>query len=305
MTQPSKFALAPSINLSHVRQATSMKPTCAQLHHLLPAQTFQQFGSVLMALSVAVSGNSVFLVAPGVQATLIRNHRRMPTPTSNVHNAQPHQRLHPPRRAVPALVPVSQLSVHASSPREQIAIAGNRSRVVATAGHVGDDLTGERVREARHVLPAIVPVAQSAVVAASPGVHLPFSGQNDRVTAPAGDLLDAHSAERIDVGGLVLIGRVSDAELSVLAASPGVDGEFVGVGEGGILRVMRGSRGTTVARVGIVIGGGGNAATAAGAAVIKSMSARGMLRRGSSSGIEVIIVGRVIQVIVLILGVLR
>ena len=54
----------------------------------------------------------------------------------------------------------------------------------------------------------------------------------------AGDLLDAHSAEGIDVGGFVLVGGVAYAELAVFAASPGVDGEFVGVGEGGVLGVV-------------------------------------------------------------------
>mmetsp|Transcript_17357 Transcript_17357/g.29935 ORF Transcript_17357/g.29935 Transcript_17357/m.29935 type:complete len:232 (+) Transcript_17357:1145-1840(+) len=224
MAESSKFPLAPCIYLPHIRQATCMKTTRAQLHHLLATQPLEQFGSVLMTLRVAVSSNAIFFVSPRVQTTLIRNHRRMPTPARNIHNTQSNQRLHPPRREMPALVPMPQLAVHAAPPREQISVAAHRRGVVASARDVGDDLPREGVREARDVLPSVVPVAESAVVAPSPGVHLSLSGEDDRVSGSAGDLFDAHSSQGVDVGGFVLIGRVPDAQLAVFAASPGIDG---------------------------------------------------------------------------------
>ena len=111
-----------------------------------------------------------------IHTSLIRNHRRMPRSTRNIHNTQSHQRLHPPWCRMPTLIPMSQLAIHASTPLEQIPIARNRRSMIRTTSNMRHNLPRQRVRQPRHVLPSVIPVSQLAVVAPSPGVDLPFSG---------------------------------------------------------------------------------------------------------------------------------
>ena len=65
----------------------------------------------------------------------------------------------------------------------------------------------------------------------SPGVDLLLTGEEDHVARAAGNLLDAHAAEEVNVIGLILAGGVN-AKLAVLVAV-----------ERGALRVVCGEQG--------------------------------------------------------------
>ena len=172
VSQPAELPLAPRVNLPGVREAPRVEPARAQLHDPLPRQPLQQLGGVLVTLRVAVPRHAVLLVTPRVQAAPARDHCGVPAPARDVDHGQSDEAVDTLGRRVSRLVPVSQLAVHPAPPGEEVALGGHGGGVVGTAGDVGYDLAGEGVGEAGDVLPPVVAVAEAAVVATAPGVHL-------------------------------------------------------------------------------------------------------------------------------------
>mmetsp|Transcript_12652 Transcript_12652/g.27711 ORF Transcript_12652/g.27711 Transcript_12652/m.27711 type:complete len:297 (+) Transcript_12652:989-1879(+) len=238
--EASKLPFSPSKCLVIVSKARSMKPTRTQLHNLLSIQSLQQLGSVLMSFSISMSCHSILFVAPSVQASLAGNNRSVSTTTSNIHNRQPHQSLHPSRRRVATLVTVAKFAIHTSSPRVQIPIGSYRSSVIRSARDMSDNLPRQRMNQARNVFPSIIPMSQPSVISSPPRVHLPFPRQYYRMTTPTSNHLHSHSSQCIDVGGLVLIACITYSKLAVLTSSPGEYSELVWVGGGSSCRGGKG-----------------------------------------------------------------
>ena len=230
MPQSPKLAFPKGIQLSIFRDERRVKATGRNLGYPLVGEPLEQTRRVLMTFNLPMPRDSILLVAPGIKRSRTSDNGRVSGAAGNLRDRLSDEALHPLGRGVANFVAVAQLSVEPPTPGEQIAIAGDGRRVVGAAGDLDHDLSGQGLREARHVLPAIVAVAQSSVVAAAPGVDFSFCRQDDRVTTPAGNLL--HAPKGVHVRGLVLVAGVAEAELAVFAAAPREDGELGGFAEG-------------------------------------------------------------------------
>ena len=101
----------------------------------------------------------------------MRHYRGMTTATGNLRHGQSDERIDALGTGGALFVAVPELAVHATAPRVQVAVSSYRGRMIGAARDLYDRLTGQSLRHARHVLPAIVAVSQASVVAAAPSVN--------------------------------------------------------------------------------------------------------------------------------------
>ena len=67
---------------------------------------------------------------------------------------------------------MSQLPIHPSTPSEKPPLLRNRRRVIRPARDLNDDRFLQCLHETGDVLPAVVAVAETTVVASTPGVDV-------------------------------------------------------------------------------------------------------------------------------------
>mmetsp|Transcript_7569 Transcript_7569/g.17349 ORF Transcript_7569/g.17349 Transcript_7569/m.17349 type:complete len:235 (+) Transcript_7569:2601-3305(+) len=182
MAKSPKFSFAPSIQFALFGQTSRVESTGTQLDNSFSGKPFQQFGSVLMALDITVSGHTILLVSPRVESTRGCNDSRMTTPTCNLRHHQTRQTFHPLGCGMSRFVAVAQLSVHATTPCVQIAIPRHRCRMIRTTSNVHNDLTRKALCDSRNVLPSIVAMSQPSIISAPPCVHFTIYREDNRVT---------------------------------------------------------------------------------------------------------------------------
>jgi hypothetical protein len=103
------------------------------------------------------------------------------------------------------LIPMAQLPVHAAAPGEEISVGCNSCRMVRPTSHLNNNLTAQRLSDAGDIFPAIVPMAQTAVISAPPGVYLAIGGEDNRVARTASNLRNTDTSKSINEGGLILV----------------------------------------------------------------------------------------------------
>mmetsp|Transcript_11452 Transcript_11452/g.33764 ORF Transcript_11452/g.33764 Transcript_11452/m.33764 type:complete len:226 (+) Transcript_11452:1516-2193(+) len=167
-----------------------------------------------------MSSHTILLVTPSVQRPRARDDSSVPGPASDLRHSQSNEPLDPPRRGVSRLVPVPQLAIHAPAPGVQIPIRCYCCRVVRSTRHLHDHLPHEGLRYTRDVFPPVVSVAQTAVVPPAPRIDLTVRGEDDGVAGPACNLRNSDPAESVNICGLVLVTRVTNSQLTVLAPPP-------------------------------------------------------------------------------------
>mmetsp|Transcript_43867 Transcript_43867/g.137843 ORF Transcript_43867/g.137843 Transcript_43867/m.137843 type:complete len:893 (+) Transcript_43867:1398-4076(+) len=222
--EPAELALAPGVDLA-VAERRRVKAAGADLRALEALEVRDDVGRVLVPLDDvrSVAADAVLAVAPGVDVARREQRHRVPRAAGHLRHLDVAQALHERRPRAAVLVAVPELAVHAAAPREELARVRHRRRVVAAAGDLRDAEAPQLLHAPRHVLPAVVAVAEAAVVAAAPRVHVALLEQHHCVPRAARDLPHAAVAQRVHEARLILVRRVTEAQLPILAAAPGVD----------------------------------------------------------------------------------
>mmetsp|Transcript_18644 Transcript_18644/g.38228 ORF Transcript_18644/g.38228 Transcript_18644/m.38228 type:complete len:165 (-) Transcript_18644:37-531(-) len=101
---------------TEIQERKKTKKKKHRTHAPFPGQPFQKLGSILVAIRVAVTGHTVFLVSPGINCTRGRDDCRVPRPASDVADGQAHQNVDAFGSGMSDLVSVTELSVHSTAP---------------------------------------------------------------------------------------------------------------------------------------------------------------------------------------------
>ena len=98
-----------------------------------------------------------------------------------------------------------QFPVHSAAPGKEISIGGNSCCMVRSTGNLHYNLTTQGLSDAGHILPAIISMAQTAVIAAPPGVHLAIGRENHCMARTTSNLRNTDTSKGINEGGFVLV----------------------------------------------------------------------------------------------------
>jgi hypothetical protein len=150
-------------------------------------------------IGIAVTGDAIFLVAPGVERTRRRDDDGVPRSTGDLRDLQTHESFHTFGRTTTGFIAMSELAVHTTTPGPEIAATSHGRRMIGPARDGGDDAAGQGLAEARHILPTGATMAQAAIVAAAPREDFPVRGQDDGMTRAAGDLAGADASKCVDL----------------------------------------------------------------------------------------------------------
>mmetsp|Transcript_5797 Transcript_5797/g.22629 ORF Transcript_5797/g.22629 Transcript_5797/m.22629 type:complete len:275 (+) Transcript_5797:1620-2444(+) len=187
MPEAAELALAPGVHLS-VAERGRVEAARADLRALL--QVGDHLRRVLVPLGHVrpVAADAVLTVSPRVHRAVVQQGHGVAAAARHLRHLDVSQALHQRRLGAAVLVAVAQLAVHAAAPREQLARLRDRRGVVAAAGDLRDAEAPQLLHAARDVLPAIVSVAEPAVVASAPRVHVALLQQHHGVAGAARDL---------------------------------------------------------------------------------------------------------------------
>ena len=147
----------------HVEQTT--QHTHRHLDDVPSGQSIEQSGGVLMSFRQSMSGHTVFHVTPTVRGTRRNEGDGVTTSTSNLRYNQSSQSIDTFRSTASGFVAVSEFPIHATTPCVQGTICRNGGGVVRSTRHMRHHLSGKGLDDPRHVLPSIVAMTQTSVVA--------------------------------------------------------------------------------------------------------------------------------------------
>ena len=77
--------------------------------------------------------------------------------------------------------------------------------MVRSTGNLHYNLTAKGLSDAGHILPAVISMAQTAVIAAPPSVHLTIGRENHRMARTTSNLRNTDTSKSINESGFVLV----------------------------------------------------------------------------------------------------
>lgn len=77
--------------------------------------------------------------------------------------------------------------------------------MVRSTGNLHYNLTAQGLSDAGHILPAVISMTQTAVIAAPPGVHLAIGRENHSMARTTSNLRNTDTSKSINECGFVLV----------------------------------------------------------------------------------------------------
>jgi hypothetical protein len=174
----------------HVIRRAKQPQTYRYLNNNLASEALQSSGCILVSFRKSVPRHTVLHVTPAIRCPSRGNHSRMPATTSNLCDTQPNQAFDTLWCATASLVAMAQLAIpkdpnvsrhdsrlrssgtlkkhlHAPAPRVQRSITRDSRRVVGTTSDLNHNLPCHRLYDARNILPPIVAVTQTTIIAST------------------------------------------------------------------------------------------------------------------------------------------